>query len=206
MFEPTGEECGTLFDETTVCEICGANRKQISPLTLKSGTIPKKDIAKTIGGGVVVSKKFANAVKQRELKGIVLTSINFENGASGYYQLAASMKVELSTNTVAGVDPWDFSKGSEGGKYNVSSYQIKFDKEIYKCPKGHTIGLNLLSEPYVINSQSIREHDFFASKQMVGVKRGLLHPEPIYFCSQNFRSMVEEEKLSGFEWEIAHVE
>lgn len=188
VFEPTGEECGTLYDETSACEICGVNRKQVSPLILKKGTIPKKDIAKTIGGEVVVSEKFVNAARQRNLKGLQLSPINVEK----YYQLTANMEIELSPNTIVGINPFDLSTSSEG--------------EIYKCPKGDTIGLNLLSEPYVLNSQSIGEYDFFASKQRIGVKRGLLRPEPIYFCSPTFRKMIEEEKLSGFEFEITNIE
>lgn len=203
VFEPTGEECGTLYDETAACEICGANRKQASPLILKKGTIPKKDIARTIGGEVVVSEKFVNAARQRNLKGLQLSPINVEK----YYQLTADTEVELSHRTVAGVDPWDFSEGSNGIEFTASGgYPVKFEKEVYKCPKGDTIGLNLLSEPYVLNSQSIGEYDFFASKQKIGVKRGLLRPEPIYFCSQSFRQMIEEEKLSGFESEITNIE
>ena len=206
VFEPTGEECGTLYDETTACEICGANRKQLSSLKLRKSTIPKKDIAKTIGGEIVVSEKFVRAVNQRNLKGLVLSPISFEKGTSNYHQLMANNEVELSLHTIAGVDPWDFSEGSEGGVYDVSGYQIKFEKEIYKCPKGHTIGLNILSETYVLDSQSMREYDFFASKQKVGVKRGLLRPKPIFFCSAVFRKMVEEENLRGFEFEIANIE
>jgi hypothetical protein len=203
VFEPTGEECGTLYDETAACEICGANRKQASPLILKKGTIPKKDIARTIGGEVVVSEKFVNAARQRNLKGLQLSPINVEK----YYQLTAYTEVELSHRTVAGVDPWDFSEGSNGIEFTVSGgYPVKFEKEVYKCPKGDTIGLNLLSEPYVLNSQSIGEYDFFASKQKIGVKRGLLRPEPIYFCSPAFRKMIEEEKLSGFEFEITNID
>jgi hypothetical protein len=45
-FEPAGEECGTLYDETETCKICGVNRKQINRLHLKFSSIPKKDIAK----------------------------------------------------------------------------------------------------------------------------------------------------------------
>jgi hypothetical protein len=189
VFEPTGEECGTLYDEeTAACEICGANRKQVSPLILKKGTIPKKDIARTIGGEVVVSEKFVNAVRQRNLKGLQLSTINGEK----YYQLTADKEIELSPNTIVGINPFDLSTSSEG--------------EIYKCPKGDTIGLNLLSEPYVTDSPLIKEFDFFASRQKIGVKRGLLRPEPIYFCSPAFRQMVVEEKLSGFEFEIANID
>lgn len=191
-FEPAGEECGTLYDETVACEICGAKRKQRSPLTLKNGSVPKKDIARTIAGEVVVSEKFATAFKQKGLKGVLLEPVVFDKGASNYYQLVASTEIELSQSTVAGINPYDLSTSSEG--------------EIYKCPKGHTIGLNLLSEAYVLNSPSITENDFIASKQKIGVKRGLLRPEPLYLCSPAFRKMVEEEKLSGFEFEIAHIQ
>jgi ribosomal protein S14 len=192
VFEPPGEVCETLYDETTACEICGANRKQIGSLKLKKGTIPKKDIAITIAGEIVVSEKFKEAFKQRNLKGLELIPVEFAKSTSDYYQLVATSEIELSQSTVAGINIFDLSTSSEG--------------EIYKCPKGHTIGLNLLSEAYVLNSPSISECDFFVSKQRIGVKRGLLRPEPIYFCSQAFREMAEEEKLIGFEFEIANIE
>lgn len=192
MFEPAGEECGTLYDEKTACEICGANRKQVGVLKLKKGTIPKKDIARTIAGEIVVSEKFKEAFKQRNLKGLELIPVEFAKSTSDYYQLVATSEIELSQSTVAGINIFDLSTSSEG--------------EIYKCPKGHTIGLNLLSEAYVLNSPSISECDFFVSKQKIGVKRGLLRPEPIYFCSQAFREMAEEEKLIGFEFEIVKIE
>jgi len=82
-------------------------------------------------------------------------------------------------------------------------YPVKLEREVYKCPKGHTIGLNLLSEPYVLKIAVIDEYDYFVSRQKIGVKRGLLRPEPIYLCSQSFRTMVLEEKLTGFDFEIA---
>ncbi len=187
-FEPTGEECGTLYDETVACEVCGANRKQINSLILKKGTLPKKDIAKTIGGEVVVSEKFMNTARQWNLKGLQFSPSNIEK----YYQLTTSIEIELSSNIIVGINPFDLSTNNEG--------------EIYKCPKGDTIGLNLLSEPCVFNSQSIENYDFFASKQKIGVKRGLLRPESIYFCSPTFRKMIKEKKLSGFEFEIANIE
>jgi len=190
-FEPAGEECGTLYDETKACEICGSNRSQKSPLTLKSESIPNKDIARTIAGEIVVSEKFVSAYKIRTLKGAIFRPISFEKRRSAYYQLIASHEIGLSQNTVVGINPFDLSTNSKG--------------EIYKCPKGHTLGLNLLSEPYVLKSQIINESDFFSSTQKIGVKRGLLRPEPIYFCSPAFRKMVKEERLSGFEFEITNL-
>lgn len=207
-FEPAGEECGTIYDETVACEICGANRKQTNALTLKKGSIPKKDIARTIAGEVVVSEKFAQCFKQRGLKGAVLEPVLFSKGTSDYYQLIASAELELTDKTIAGGDIFDLgADGSEAYEFMVSGgHKVKFDKEVYRCPQGHLIGLNLLTEAYVLNSPSISENDFLVSKQKIGVKRGLLRPEPIYFCSQAFRKMVEDEKLSGFEFEITNIE
>lgn len=205
VFEPTGEDCGTIYDESVACKICGANRKQISPLILRKGTIPKKDIAKTIGGEVVVSERFVNAVRQWNLRGLEFNSIHFRKGISNYYQLTTNIEIELTSKTVTGDNPYEASTGSAGGKHYISGYEIILEKEVYVCPKGDLIGLNLLSEPYVLDNKSIKEFDFIKSKQMIGVKRGLLRPEPIYFCSPTFREMVLQEKLSGFEFEIAHI-
>lgn len=191
-FEPAGEECGTLYDESTACLICGADRKQISPLKLKRSSIPKKDIARTIAGEVVVSEKFALAIKERRLNGVILKPIVFNKSTAKYHQLNCSVEVELSRNTLAGVDPFDFSGTSEG--------------EIYNCPNGDTIGLNLLSEPYIKQCSAINNYDFLVSKQKLGVKRGLLRPEPLFFCSTAFKQMIQDEKLSGFSFEVANVE
>jgi hypothetical protein len=205
-FEPAGEECGTVYDETVACEICGANRKQLGPLKLKKSSIPKKDISRTIAGEIIVSEKFAIIIEQKKLKGIILEPIIFGQETSTYYQLKSYYELELSENTIAGVDLFDFSEESDGGTYNVAGQEIKYEKEIYKCPKGHLIGLNLLSEAFVLNNQSINEYDFFRSKQKIGVKRGLLQPESLIFCSNVFREIIIEENLTGFEFEVTHIE
>lgn len=206
-FEPAGEECGTLYDETTACLICGADRKQISPLKLKKSSIPKKDIARTIAGEVVVSEKFALAIKQRRLNGLIIKPIAFNKSSTNYYQLLSSSEVELSQNTLAGVDPFDFSNSSDGSEFSISGgYHFKLDREIYNCPNGDTIGLNLLSAPHILNCSAVKNNDFLVSKQKLGVKRGLLRPEPLYFCSPAFRQMIQDEKLTGFSFEIATIE
>jgi hypothetical protein len=196
-----------LYDERGACEICGANRQQISSLILKKSSIPKKDIAKTIAGEVIVSEKFVETSKKWKLKGASFAPVYYNKQVSKCYQLKASSELGLSHNTVAGIDPFNFSEGSEVTKFTIAGdYKIKFEKEVYKCPKGHTIGLNLLSEAYVLESPPINNYDFFSTKQKIGVKRGVLRPEPLYLCSQAFRRMVEEEKLIGFDFEIARIE
>lgn len=207
FFEPAGEDCGTRYDESDACEICGCNRNQIGPLKLKKGSIPKKDIAESIGGDVVVSKHFMDAVKFRGLKGICLTPVEYGHGVSDYYQLSATENVVLTPNTIAGVDPFDTTTtGNEAAEFVENGHKIIQEKEVFVCPKGHLIGLNLLSEGYVYDSPLIGEYDFFASQQRIGVRRGVFYPEPLYFCSPAFKRMVEEEHLTGFGFEVAHVE
>lgn len=199
-FEPTGEECGTTYDEKFICDICGVGRKQIGLLKLKKNTIPNKDIVSTIGGEVLVSEKFVKIFRERKLNGVEFAPVVFEKDKSNYFQLIVFSKLELTNKTIAGINPFDFSESCEIVDYNVSK------KEIYKCPRGHTIGLNLLSEAYVEKNQLIQNCDFFVSKQRIGVSRGLLKPEPLYFCSIALKKMIDEEKLSGFDFEIANVE
>jgi hypothetical protein len=193
VFEPPGEMCDTEYDETVACEICGSNRKQIDSLKLKKGSIPKKDIARTIAGEVVVSEKLKECFQNYNLKGITFEPVmSGKNVLNVYQPKITSPELLLTEKTKAGINPFDFSE-SEGG-------------EIYKCPKGHTIGLNLLSEVYIEDIAAIGQFDFFATKQKVGVKRGLLRPQPLYLCSQAFRRMIVNEKLSGFDFEVAHIE
>lgn len=206
-FEPAGEECGTEYDESVACKICGANRKQISPLTLKKGSIPNNDIARTIAGEVVVSERFADVIREKSLQGMELSPVCFDDKESRHHQLKANREVKLTGNTIAGVNPFDFSESSPGSEFSIQGGHLReFEPEVYKCPKGHTIGLNLISEPFVENHEALQEDDFLASEQKVGVKRGLLRPEPLYLCSPRFRKLVIEEKLTGFGFEIAHVE
>lgn len=193
IFEPAGEECGTMYDETMVCEICGSGKKQVGSLILKENSIPKTDIASTIAGEVVVSKKLKDCFQKHNLKGLSFNSVFFRNAKSEVYQpITTSPKLELTPSTKAGIDPFDFSEKSKG--------------EIYKCPKGHTLGLNLLSEAYIGDSGALNDYDFFITSEKIGVKRGLLRPQPLYLCSQAFRKMAEQEKLSGFYFEIANIE
>jgi len=189
-FEPAGEECGTIYDDSLACEICGVGRKQLNNLTLAFSSIPKKDISRTIAGEVIVSEKFVKAYELAKLNGAIFKPVVFKSKKEGFFQLISKAELKLSHLTIAGIDPFDLSTESEG--------------EIYKCPKGHTIGLNLLSEPYI---ESITENnfDFYATEQKIGIRRGLLNPQPLFLCSPAFRNLVIKEKLSGFEFEIAYL-
>jgi hypothetical protein len=207
-FEPAGEECGTIYDESKACKICGVGGKQIGPLLLHKGSIPKRDISKTIAGEIIVSDKMVNTFKKEAIKGYSFDPVVFEKGSSTFYQLRIiAQELMLTANTLGGITPFDLSEYGEAVDSDVpDGPRIAHTREIYKCPKGHTLGLNLLSEPYVSQASNIADYDLFISHQRFGVRRGLLRPEPILFCSPSFRNMVIANKLSGLDFEIARVE
>jgi len=208
-FEPAGEECGTEYDNTAACEICGSNRKQIGLLKLKKSSVPKRDISRTISGEIVVSQKFVDNYFKSGLKGAIFQKIEFKKDSSEYSQLIVTPPgLNLTKNTIAGINIFDLStKDSEPIEFEISGkHKIKFDKEVYKCPIGHTIGLNLISEPQIEINQNINKRDLFISQQKVGVNRNLLRTEPLYLCSPEFRKMVVVERLTGFDFEIAHID
>lgn len=206
-----GEDCGTVYDESTACPICGANAKQITPLHIYRNKIPKMDIAVTLASEVIVSDRFVRAAKERGLKGCVFSPVySGKKIVETAFQLTAEKEIELSDKTVVGVKPFDFSTEGEAGSSTICGYKFEWPKVFYKCPKGDTVGLNVLSEAYVLDNPLIGQYDFLASRQRVGSRMGVFRPNPLYFVSPAFRQMIKEEKLLPTKlfdrlFEIAHV-
>lgn len=210
FFEPAGEGCGSIYDETVACSICGSNAKQIGPLKLKLSSIPKVDIACTIAGGYVFSEKFVRAFQKYKCNGGVFTPVLSESGklSKYYYQLEIETKpLNILNQTLAGATPFDFSEYSEASEVYIegANYYMKNEKEVYKCPKRHLLGLNLLSLPYIAEDPIIKMYDLFVTRQNFGVRLGVLRPEPLYMCSSKLRDMVLKEKLKGFSFDIVNI-
>jgi hypothetical protein len=69
-FEPAGEQCGTIYDESTACPICAAGRTQISDLVLDLRKAPKsKHIARTIADEWIVSQWLAELLVNAGMTG-----------------------------------------------------------------------------------------------------------------------------------------
>ncbi len=76
VFEPTGEECGTIYDETTACPACGAGRTQLSELILDLRRAPKsKHIARTIADEWIVSQRLAELLVDARMTGFELRRV-----------------------------------------------------------------------------------------------------------------------------------
>ena len=175
--EPCGEECGTAYNDDA-CPICGAGRTQKGPLILsKEPSLGKMDICKTIAGEVIVSKRFQE-----------------------------QSCVNVSPKTRFGIDCFDRDNipYSNEQKVDICGHEITMAKEIYMCPNKDLLGLNLLSELYInMGTNHMHPFDFAKTAQYVGVKRGLLRPEPLYVCSREFLDIIKQEKITGVDFEIA---
>jgi hypothetical protein len=82
-----------------------------------------------------------------------------------------------------------------------------FDEDVrgqYRCPLNDLVGPNLLSELSVYSS-TVDDLDFVATRQFVGVRRGVLRPERLVLVSQKVRRLITEANLSGCEMEAANL-
>jgi hypothetical protein len=76
VFEPSGEECGTVYDESSACPHCGAGRGRTGPLVLDLRKAPKnKDLARTIAHEWVVSQQLAERLVEAGMSGFELRPV-----------------------------------------------------------------------------------------------------------------------------------
>ena len=214
-FEPTAEECGTVYDESCACPICGSGAKLLSPLKLRRSTIPKADMAETIARGeeTVVSERFVKLIKENNLSGMDFAPV-ISPGERGqvlnYYQLRPLCYLDFSSKTIFGQDPFDLTGEFPGctvvyRNQDGTTYKEVFPKEIYKCPNGDNMGLSILSEAYIKSDSVLNNLDFFASRQTVGGRGGLIRQHHLFFCSSRMMKVIKANNLKGFKFEVAHI-
>ena len=114
VFEPAGEQCGTVYDETAGCPRCRAGRRQVSALRLDLRKVPRgKDLARTIADEWICSQRAAETVVRERLGGFELRLV--EHKAVRAYDpvdlgsVPAGRRL-LARATRAGIDPgsWEF--------------------------------------------------------------------------------------------------
>jgi hypothetical protein len=193
VFEPAGEERGTKYDESTACSCCGAGATQLGALYLDQQKMPKgKDIAKTIAGEVVVSRRVVEFFERHGVTGADLVPVQMSpssgTGSSEWFQFnVRSATAEIVPPTLVGIDPFDSDSKHE-----------------YRCKRGDLLGLNLLSEVSV-DVVTREDADIFCSRQFVGLRRGLLRPERLIFINPKVWRTIGSERLKGGEIEIARI-
>ncbi len=190
-FEPAGEECGTAYDDSKACPSCGGGAPQETPLLLDARRLPRSlDFAQTIAGELVVSRRAAEVFRRNGLSGGTFDPVRLSNKAglasTEYFQLSvAGSAAEFDAATRFGEDPFDTTRYG-------------------RCPRGDLAGLNLLSEVFVKRAGAPML-DVAATRQMVGVRRGLLRPRPVLLLSPRAWRAIGEANLKGLNVEVAHL-
>jgi hypothetical protein len=76
QFEPTGEACGTTYDDASACAWCGTDAKQSSDLILDISRLPRGvHVARTIGNEWVISSSLSHALVSGNITGIQLRPV-----------------------------------------------------------------------------------------------------------------------------------
>lgn len=74
----------------------------------------------------------------------------------------------------------------------------------YRCPRGHVVGLNLLSEVFAERSDWDGS-DIICTKELVGARRGVLVPAPMVLISPRFRKVLVDHKIKGWKTDVAYL-
>ena len=190
FFMPSGEECGTRYDDARACPLCGAGAPQLGELRLNVGRIPKsRDLAFTPGAEFVVSSRLAKAMRARRITGFQLRPVLSKGGrpTDAWHQLLIpSATVEASPPTLFG-----------------ASYLTPEPDEA-RCPQGHVLGRRLLSPLHIARS-SLQPLDWQALRGRLGSRQGLFRPYPLFIISPRLYRLLKELKVRNLNEEVAHV-
>jgi len=189
-FEPSGEECGTIYE--TLCNHCNWGR-QASDLILDLRPAPQhKDVLETISWVEwVVSSKFVQTFAENDLTGADFRPIfdlrNPTKPSSNWHQLRVTAAVGgLAENTKLGRDP--FSPG-----------QVS-----WRCPLGHSVVTELLSEVY-LRRDAWDGSDIAVTTSLFGQGRNLLRPAPLIIVSQRMYRALDKAGIKGLSYERVHL-
>lgn len=189
-FEPSGEECGTIYE--TLCSRCNLGR-QVSDLILDLRRVPQhKDVSETIAWVEwVVSSKFMRAFIDNQLSGAEFHPIfdlrNPTKQARDWYQLSIKGNAgRLSDKTKLGRDPFSPSE------------------IIWRCPLGHSVVTEFLSEVH-LERNTWDGSDIGVTRALFGQGRNLLRPTPLIIISQRAFRVFEEVGVKGIGYEVAHL-
>jgi hypothetical protein len=254
-FEPTGEQCGTVYDESRACPYCGAGRRQTSDLVLDLRKVPKtKDIARSIADEWIVSQRLAELLVDNRISGLELRPVRhkarYQDDPLDLHKYPSGRQLLKKAEEAQAPHPsWDFwvwlnrpeqqeLLGRLREEHSARSlrperpskelpvwYQLlvtseplpmvaptrfgidPFDEDDegrYRCPLGHTSGLRALSEVWV-KREAVTRSDINATKELVGLRQGLLVPCPVLLISPRLQQTLVANNIAGYELEIAHL-
>ena len=185
-----GELFGTEYEDSVACPHCGAGAPQKTELHFDLRRISSsKELAQTLAGEVLVSSRLVEAFREHGITGAAFLPVHHKTGKpqAQWYQLSVtSTPVDLVPPTLVGNNPFDLD---ERGRF--------------RCPLGHLLGLNRLSELWVAR-EGHDGSDLVRTRQHLGVRRGVLRPEQQLLISPRLYRLLRELKVRRFEVEVAH--
>jgi hypothetical protein len=189
-FGPTGELCGTRYDDAAACPHCGAGAPQLTDLYLDAHRLSKtRDMASSLAGEIVLSARLVEALEAHGITGAEYRPVRHRTGKEvpGWRQLViTSAPVELVPPTLVGGGPFDLDEQGE-----------------YRCPREDLAGLNRISELWVKHSDHDRG-DWVRTRQFIGTRRGLLRPRQQLLISPRLYRLLQVLNARGFALEVAH--
>ena len=199
LFEPAGQDCGTIYDDGSACAICGAGAPQVSELFLKLGSLPKsKDCAVSIAlVEQVVSQRFFDLVQENGITGVQLPQVRPRLTLRSRSRESAAAAAKKWYQFVINSAPVDIVPPTRFGR-------IPFWELQPECPLGHFTGLWPLTEA-TVDRTSWDGSDIFRSKQLFGVRGGVLRPFPYFFVTQRAYRLIVKSRLRGFKFHVAHL-
>jgi hypothetical protein len=190
FFRPTGEECGTLYDESAACPRCGAGARQVNELHLEPRRIPKsRELSHTLGGEYVISSRLAGVLRAHGITGYELRPVVSRGGrpiAEWHQFLVSSATAELVPPTRTG-----------------NSYMAP-EPDPHRCPEGHVIGFRQLSA-LTLSRASLGGQDWVLTRQRFGRRVGLFHPYEGMLVSQRLYRLLKEQKVRYLHAEWVHL-
>jgi hypothetical protein len=189
-FDSPGQESGTIYE--TLCDHCNFGR-QVSELVVDLRRVPKlKDISETIARiEWIVSSKFEQTFLENKLKGAEFRGI-FDRRyptkkSKDWHQLwVTSHAGQLAEATKLGRDPF------------------KPDQVSWRCPLGHSIATQFLSEIY-LRRDAWGGSDIAITTDLFGQGRGFIRPFPLIMISQRMYRALQMTGLKGLYYEVAHL-
>jgi hypothetical protein len=192
-FEPAGEQRGSVYDPASACPDCGSGARLVSALYIDWSRIPKgRDVVRTIAGEILVSRRLRDAFREKEFTGAEFVPIGYCATSSAvspdWFQLIMTSNATVidTLRTRTGIGPFDDDPDDE-----------------YRCPRGDLIGLNRLSEVWI--HPPVPGTDIAATRQSLGIRRGLLRPQPLILVSARLREALLKWKVRRCVFEIAHL-
>jgi hypothetical protein len=214
VVESAGEECGSVYDDSVSCDLCGAGGRLLSGLKLDSKRLPRRGklcIAKSIAGEVVVTDEFRRMWEEHRL-----TGASFHPVKCGDQTVPRWQHLVVDSPTIDVVEPTKtedpFHKRSKTvdvpcetiGRRDFTYGSWCDVVGQYRCPRKDTIGIGVFSELWIEAPLPLMP-DLAATRQFVGVRRGLCRPERLLVCSQRFHQLFSASNFKGLKVEVAHL-